>query len=375
MARRSCSVRVKLALSASCACPLPKGKPVCTQTLPVASASTMARHSGRVASTWRARRSNSRAPLSSLGTDSASTSSTAIERRSSTSTAVTSARVISSPARSAWARCCPASSSRPRPDIRASGSRPAAASRNSRRRSGTSGRAQERRRRMEGIFPCASGVNARHSAPAARAPRNADCPSLPMSTEPLHRYWERRDFRATPEPKGRTAKQRGALHFVVQKHHARRLHYDFRLELDGTLKSWAVPKGPSLDPADKRMAVHVEDHPLDYAGFEGTIPSGQYGAGEVIVWDRGEWEPEGDAREGLPKGHLKFRLHGDKLEGGWALVRMHGREREKQEPPGRPKATTPPRGADAEGVLGAKDTWLLIKERDEHARTGDEYSV
>jgi bifunctional non-homologous end joining protein LigD len=167
----------------------------------------------------------------------------------------------------------------------------------------------------------------------------------------LHRYREKRDFRATPEPKGRTTQHRGRLHFVVQKHHARRLHYDFRLELDGALKSWAVPKGPSLDPADKRMAVHVEDHPLDYADFEGTIPPGQYGAGEVIVWDRGEWEPEGDAREGLRQGHLKFHLHGDKLEGGWALVRMHGREREKQEP------------------------WLLIKERDEHARAANEYSV
>src|SRR5438552_13953067 len=167
----------------------------------------------------------------------------------------------------------------------------------------------------------------------------------------LSEYWKKRDFGITSEPKGEVAAAGKRLGFVIQKHAARRLHYDFRLELDGTLKSWAVPKGPSLDPADKRMAVHVEDHPLDYAGFEGTIPPGQYGAGEVIVWDRGEWEPDGDAREGLRKGHLKFHLHGDKLEGGWALVRMHGRERERQEP------------------------WLLIKERDEHARAADEYSV
>ncbi len=138
---------------------------------------------------------------------------------------------------------------------------------------------------------------------------------------------------------------------MVQKHAASRLHYDFRLELDGTLKSWAVPKGPSLDPADKRMAVHVEDHPIDYGGFEGTIPKGQYGAGTVIVWDNGTWEPVGDARAGYRAGKLKFQLHGKKLHGGWTLVRMHGREGERQEP------------------------WLLIKERDESARPAAEYSV
>ena len=142
-----------------------------------------------------------------------------------------------------------------------------------------------------------------------------------------------------------------ALSFVIQKHAASRLHYDFRLELDGTLKSWAVPKGPSLDPADKRMAVHVEDHPIDYAGFEGTIPAGQYGAGEVIVWDRGTWEPVGDARAGYRAGKLKFRLHGEKLHGGWTLVRMHGHANERQEP------------------------WLLIKERDDEARPAADYSV
>ena len=129
-------------------------------------------------------------------------------------------------------------------------------------------------------------------------------------------YCEKRDFDTTPEPRGKTARKAGkALSFVVQKHAARRLHYDFRLELDGTLKSWAVPKGPSLDPADKRMAVHVEDHPLAYGDFEGVIPPGQYGAGTVIVWDRGTWEPVGDPRAGYRAGKLKFELHGEKLHG------------------------------------------------------------
>ena len=166
----------------------------------------------------------------------------------------------------------------------------------------------------------------------------------------LRPYLEKRNFDVTSEPTGGKA-TRGALSFVIQKHAATRLHYDFRLELDGTLKSWAVPKGPSLDPSDKRMAVHVEDHPLDYASFEGTIPKGQYGAGQVIVWDNGTWEPVGDAREGLRAGKLKFRLHGKKLHGGWTLVRMHGREGERQEP------------------------WLLIKERDDEARPASEYDV
>ena len=170
-------------------------------------------------------------------------------------------------------------------------------------------------------------------------------------TELLNRYWQKRDFSVTPEPKGQAAKPGKTLSFVIQKHAAKQLHYDFRLELDGTLKSWAVPKGPSLDPADKRMAVHVEDHPLSYAGFEGVIPPGQYGAGTVIVWDRGSWEPVGDARAGLRAGKLKFRLNGDKLRGGWTLVRMHGHGNERQEP------------------------WLLIKERDEAARPAAEFSV
>jgi bifunctional non-homologous end joining protein LigD len=166
----------------------------------------------------------------------------------------------------------------------------------------------------------------------------------------LQPYFKKRDFAVTSEPQGGKASP-GALSFVVQKHAASRLHYDFRLELDGTLKSWAVPKGPSLDPADKRMAVHVEDHPIDYGGFEGVIPKGQYGAGTVIVWDNGTWEPIGDARTGYRAGKLKFRLHGKKLRGGWTLVRMHGRAGERQEP------------------------WLLIKERDELARAAAEYSI
>ncbi len=167
----------------------------------------------------------------------------------------------------------------------------------------------------------------------------------------LTTYRQKRDFAITPEPRGATAKRGDALTFVIQKHAASRLHYDFRLELDGTLKSWAVPKGPSLDPAQKRMAVHVEDHPLAYGSFEGTIPANQYGAGDVIVWDRGTWHPEGDPAAGYRAGKLKFRLDGEKLQGTWMLVRMHGRDNERQEP------------------------WLLIKDRDEAARPAAEYSV
>ena len=166
----------------------------------------------------------------------------------------------------------------------------------------------------------------------------------------LKPYFDKRDFAVTSEPQGGQSSA-GPLGFVIQKHAASRLHYDFRLELDGTLKSWAVPKGPSLDPADKRMAVHVEDHPIDYGRFEGTIPKGQYGAGTVIIWDNGTWEPIGDPRAGYRDGKLKFRLSGHKLHGGWTLVRMHGRAGERQEP------------------------WLLIKERDDDARPAAHYSV
>src|SRR5436305_1315573 len=131
----------------------------------------------------------------------------------------------------------------------------------------------------------------------------------------LEEYERKRDFRRTPEPAGarRPAKKAATLSFVIQKHAASRLHYDFRLELDGVLMSWAVAKGPSLVPGEKRLAVHVEDHPIEYGGFEGTIPKGEYGGGSVMLWDRGEWSPDGDARKGMAKGHLDFELKGEKL--------------------------------------------------------------
>jgi len=156
----------------------------------------------------------------------------------------------------------------------------------------------------------------------------------------LEEYKRKRDFRQTPEPPPKVGKA-GQNRFVVQKHRATRLHYDFRLEMDGVLKSWAVPKGPSLDPADKRLAMQVEDHPVSYFDFEGIIPAGNYGAGTVMVWDVGTWQPLGDAHEMLRKGDLKFRLEGKKLKGEFALVHMKSR---------RP---------------GSKGTeWLLIKHRD-----------
>lgn len=144
----------------------------------------------------------------------------------------------------------------------------------------------------------------------------------------LNQYRKKRNFRVTPEPagqlRGASAKQKERL-FVVQKHRASQLHYDFRLELHGVLLSWAVPKGPSLDPSIKRLAMQVEDHPLDYAAFEGIIPEGQYGGGTVMVWDTGEWLPESeDAEEALRRGDLKFTLRGKKLRGSWVLVRTHG---------------------------------------------------
>jgi len=169
-------------------------------------------------------------------------------------------------------------------------------------------------------------------------------------TYPLDAYQSKRNFALTPEPRGSTATRSGKWSFVVQKHWASSLHYDFRLELDGTLKSWAIPKGPSFDPKVKRMAVQVEDHPMAYASFEGTVPAKQYGAGKVILWDAGTWTPLGDPRQGYLDGHLKFELHGRKLLGKWVLVRIKG-QGEKQVP------------------------WLLIKEKDALARPSGEYSV
>ncbi|MBS2040684.1 DNA ligase D [bacterium] len=153
----------------------------------------------------------------------------------------------------------------------------------------------------------------------------------------LREYRKKRNFRKTSEPEGSSHSTAG-YRFVIQKHDASRLHYDFRLEDQGVLKSWAVPKGPSLNPADKRLAVQVEDHPLDYGSFEGTIPKGEYGGGTVMLWDQGVWEPDGDTKKGWEKGHLHFRLFGQKLKGGWSLIRL------KDEP-----------------------NWLLVKDNDEFA--------
>lgn len=171
----------------------------------------------------------------------------------------------------------------------------------------------------------------------------------------LGEYRRRRDFSRTPEPQGQ-ADEGPAGVFVIQKHSARALHYDFRLELHGTLKSWAVPKGPSLNPEDKRLAVHVEDHPIEYAGFEGVIPKGEYGGGTVIVWDKGFWLPEEDPDKGLTKGAMKFILSGRKLRGRWALVRLKPGERDRSGPEG-------------------KDEWLLIKEEDADAEAAGDITT
>ena len=182
----------------------------------------------------------------------------------------------------------------------------------------------------------------------------------------LERYRAKRDFKRTPEPAAGGAAAEQGLTFVVQKHAARHLHYDFRLELQGTLKSWAVPKGPSLDPTVKRMGVQVEDHPLAYAAFEGSIPPRQYGAGDVIVWDRGRWTPVGDPLLGLERGKLKFELHGEKLKGGWTLVRLHGRGGKNQENQ---------ESQENQKTQESHEPWLLIKEQDEHARPAQEFDV
>jgi bifunctional non-homologous end joining protein LigD len=177
----------------------------------------------------------------------------------------------------------------------------------------------------------------------ARQQKNRDMPRLKI-------YRAKRHFGVTAEPKGKVVRGRGHA-FVIQKHAARRLHYDLRLELNGVMKSWAVTRGPSLVPSIKRLAVQVEDHPIAYNRFEGTIPKGEYGGGTVMIWDRGRWAPEGDARKGLAKGHLSFRLDGKKLRGGWYLVRMRKRPGEK------------------------RNSWLLIKQHDEAARSGRDKDI
>jgi bifunctional non-homologous end joining protein LigD len=166
----------------------------------------------------------------------------------------------------------------------------------------------------------------------------------------LQVYRRKRKFNVTSEPRGRVRRTEGHQ-FVIQKHAARRLHYDLRLELGGVMKSWAVTRGPSLVPGEKRLAVHVEDHPIEYNAFEGTIPAGEYGGGTVMIWDRGRWHPEGDPDAGYKKGHLDFTLEGKKLHGRWHLVRMHGRAGEKKQP------------------------WLLIKSKDEAARSASDPDI
>ncbi len=166
----------------------------------------------------------------------------------------------------------------------------------------------------------------------------------------LQVYHKKRDFAVTPEPRGRTQRDKGGR-YVIQKHAARRLHYDLRLELDGVMKSWAVTRGPSLVPGEKRLAIHVEDHPIEYNTFEGTIPQGQYGGGTVMIWDRGHWYPEGDAHKDYRNGRLDFVLDGEKLKGRWHLVRMRKRPNERQDP------------------------WLLIKGDDEAARSASDPDI
>ena len=191
---------------------------------------------------------------------------------------------------------------------------------------------------------------------AKRAPRKRAAPSrkkIAAKPKALAEYRRKRDFGKTAEPEGGKAKPRvGALRFVIQKHEASRLHFDFRLELDGTMKSWAVPKGPSLDPSVKRLAMQVEDHPIEYNTFEGIIPAGEYGGGTVMLWDRGTytfWQRDPDPverlREGYARGDFKFELRGRRLRGTWVLVRIRRGDPDKPQ-------------------------WLLIKHKDDAARIG-----
>jgi bifunctional non-homologous end joining protein LigD len=169
----------------------------------------------------------------------------------------------------------------------------------------------------------------------------------------LKAYRSKRNFKRTAEPAGKRWKSGKKLSYFVQKHAAQQLHFDFRLEWNGALMSWAVPKGPSEKPGDKRLAVHVEDHPIEYGTFEGTIPKGEYGGGTVLLWDRGTWEPHGDVDEGMQKGKLGFTLHGKRLKGNWALVRLRGSDKRDR----------------------GRDNWLLIKEKDSEAKSGGKRAV
>jgi bifunctional non-homologous end joining protein LigD len=185
----------------------------------------------------------------------------------------------------------------------------------------------------------------------ARSVRSRAKPATkPKSSGSLATYQAKRNFSVTGEPKAKRSKSNGDR-FVVQKHDARRLHYDLRLELDGVLKSWAVTRGPSLVPGEKRLSVHTEDHPLQYIDFEGVIPAGQYGGGTMIVWDQGRWIPEGDPRADYERGRLTFTLEGERLQGKWHLVRTRGKPGQKNE------------------------QWLLLKSDDEAARTSDDPDI
>ncbi len=181
----------------------------------------------------------------------------------------------------------------------------------------------------------------------ASSTKSAQKPRRKAAATALKKYQGMRDFTRTAEPSGRERVSAKGHSFVVQKHAASHLHYDFRLEMDGVLRSWAVAKGPSVDPAVKRLAMQTEDHPLAYGGFEGIIPKGQYGGGAVMLWDRGTWEPIGDEDESYRAGRMKFMLNGDKMHGQWALVRMKPKPNERN------------------------PAWLLIKDKDEYARPGE----
>jgi len=166
----------------------------------------------------------------------------------------------------------------------------------------------------------------------------------------LSKYRGKRDFSKTAEPSGEKASRLAGSSYLIQKHAASRLHYDFRLELGGVLKSWAIARGPSLNPEDKRLAVHVEDHPLEYGSFEGTIPQGQYGGGTVMLWDVGTWTPSGDVERDYARGNLTFTLHGKRLKGRWHLVRLRGDN-------------------------GKRENWLLIKGKDQYADANGDVAV